>query len=48
VAEIFQMGSGGHLGFMQMMRVAQSYQLGNKAELVLRPPLDYESQKKSI
>jgi len=34
---ILQIGSGGHLGFMQMTRVAQSCHLGNKAEFVLEP-----------
>jgi len=34
---IFQMASGGHLGFMQIIRVAQGCQLGNKAEFVLGP-----------
>jgi len=32
---IFQIGSDGHLGFMQITRVAQSCHLGNKAELVI-------------
>ena len=31
------MGSVGHLGFMQIRRVAQSCYLGNKAEFVLGP-----------
>ena len=36
VADInFPEGSGGHLGFMQITRVAQSCHLGNKAEFVL-------------
>ena len=34
---LFQMGSDGHLGFMQITRVAQSCHLGNKAEFVLGP-----------
>jgi len=32
-----KMGSGGHLGFMQIMKVVQSCQLGNKAEFDLGP-----------
>jgi len=31
------MGSGGHLGFMQITRVAQSCSLGNKTKFVLGP-----------
>jgi len=31
------MGSGCHLGFMQITRVAQSCQIGNTAEFVLGP-----------
>jgi len=38
------MGSGGHLGVMQITRVAQSCYLGNKAEFVIGT--DYESPKK--
>ena len=34
---IFQIGSDGHLGFMQITRVAQSCHLGNKAEFFLEP-----------
>jgi len=31
------MGSGGHLGFIQFTRVAQSCHIGNNAEFVLGP-----------
>ena len=40
------MGFGGHRGVMPITRVVQSCHLGNKAEFVLGPPLDYESPKK--
>jgi len=39
------MGSGGHLGFMQLIRVAQSCQLGNKAEFDLEPNYITNHQK---
>ena len=42
------MGSGGHLGFMQIMRVAQSCHLGNKAEFVLGPHQITNHQKRFI
>ena len=31
---IFKMAAGGHFGFMQITRVAQSCQFGNQAEIV--------------
>jgi len=34
---IFKMGSGGHLVFMQITRVALSCHLGHNAEFVLEP-----------
>ena len=42
------MGSGGHLGFMQITRVAQSCQFGNKAEFVLGPHYIMNHQNKFI
>jgi len=40
------MGSCGHLGFMQIARVAQSCHLGNTAEFVLGPHYITNHQKK--
>jgi len=34
---IFQWWNSGHLGFMQIIKVAQSCRLGNQAEIVVGP-----------
>ena len=45
---IFQMDYGGHLGFIRITRVTQSFHLGNKAEFVLGPHEITNHQNKFI
>ena len=40
-----QMLNGGHLGFMQIARVAQSCRLGNQSEFILGPHGSSNPQK---
>ena len=41
------MSAGGHIGFMQITKIAQMVHKGNQAEIVLGPLRDINQQKKS-
>ena len=45
---IFVMSAGGHLGFMQITKIAQSGRKGNQAGIVLGPPRNTNHQKNVI
>ena len=45
---IFVMSAGGHLGFMQITKIAQSGHKGNQAGIVLGPPRNTNHQKNVI
>ena len=42
----YKVASSGHLGFLQIIGVAQSCHLGNQAEFVLGPHMSTNQQKK--
>ena len=45
---IFVVSAGGHLGFMQITKIAQSGHKGNQAGIVLGPPRNTNHQKNVI
>ena len=45
---IFVMSAGGHLGFMQITKIAQSGRKGKQAGIVLGPPRNANHQKNVI
>ena len=42
------MSAGGHIGFMQITKIAQWVHKGNQAEIVLWPLRDKNQQKKNV
>jgi len=42
------MVTGGHLGFMQIRKVAQSYRLGNQLKFVMEPHANTNPSKNLI